>query len=479
MYFETESAIVVLLQKMNSFYGGIMKEKIKVLLITFTAVVVLLLLPGTAMTAHANGEKPLPDLNWFNVIFPADLTYDGNPKTVSVTTATELTGIGTITVAYYDSYDHQLTGPPVNPGTYFVGLFVTEGSTYAPLDSLLGSFVITGGSDTEDNTGTDTGEDTEISEPSLPVEAPYLMELYDSLFMAEALAERLNNGVTVIWDQGESLSYSILTLLQEMPNVSIRFITTSEGVDYDFTISGGRAFEFLEEGTAWYGPKCIQDAVNMRQLVGAMEFPELQLDFWGATPGSGVAGARAGQSVQLDQHAQLGVRAQVNEAVSSSLGIATIYNTDTSSTGNENGRGVAGVRPERNRSVVNEPVNPLSGNTYAASYEQSKVFWMLTAGLASAYGSDHYRSHRKKADRFLDKDATTPQNTVTTGTDQSAGAQTHNTIMGAEAGMAALSQGNDFVSAATEGLGLGSNAGTDGVGSFASIGGGNQRQETG
>ncbi|ETP73330.1 hypothetical protein UYO_0552 [Lachnospiraceae bacterium JC7] len=57
--------------------------------------------------------------------------------------------------------------------------------------------------------------------------------------------------------------------------------------------------------------------------------------------------------------------------------------------------------------------------------------------------------------------------------------QTHNTIMGAEVSMAALSAGNDFVGAATEGLALASNVGADGVSSFAQMGGGTLRQETG
>ncbi|MBP5199889.1 MAG: hypothetical protein J6Z82_04510 [Schwartzia sp.] len=57
--------------------------------------------------------------------------------------------------------------------------------------------------------------------------------------------------------------------------------------------------------------------------------------------------------------------------------------------------------------------------------------------------------------------------------------QTHNTVMGAEAAMAALSAGNDFIGNATEGLSLASNIGADGVSSFAQMGGGAMRQETG
>ncbi len=57
--------------------------------------------------------------------------------------------------------------------------------------------------------------------------------------------------------------------------------------------------------------------------------------------------------------------------------------------------------------------------------------------------------------------------------------QTHNTVMGAEVSMAALSAGNDFVGAATEGLALAANVGADGVSSYANMGGGSLRQETG
>ena len=69
--------------------------------------------------------------------------------------------------------------------------------------------------------------------------------------------------------------------------------------------------------------------------------------------------------------------------------------------------------------------------------------------------------------------------TAETGVGMTAQEQTHNTVMGAEVGMAALSAGNDFVGAATEGLSLASNVGADGVSSFAQMGGGSMRQETG
>ncbi|WP_027406220.1 autotransporter outer membrane beta-barrel domain-containing protein [Anaerovibrio sp. RM50] len=57
--------------------------------------------------------------------------------------------------------------------------------------------------------------------------------------------------------------------------------------------------------------------------------------------------------------------------------------------------------------------------------------------------------------------------------------QTHNTVMGAEVGMAALSAGNEYVGAATEGLAMAGNVGADGVATYANMGGGSMNVETG
>ncbi|ORT98848.1 Outer membrane autotransporter barrel domain protein [Anaerovibrio sp. JC8] len=68
---------------------------------------------------------------------------------------------------------------------------------------------------------------------------------------------------------------------------------------------------------------------------------------------------------------------------------------------------------------------------------------------------------------------------VFTALTQTAQAQTHNAVMGAEVGMAALSMGNDFIGTATEGLALAANTGSDGISSFAKAGGAAIQQETG
>ena len=57
--------------------------------------------------------------------------------------------------------------------------------------------------------------------------------------------------------------------------------------------------------------------------------------------------------------------------------------------------------------------------------------------------------------------------------------QTHNTVMGMEAGMAVLAAGNGFIGKAAEGLGDRANRGEDGISVFAAMGGGQSRYETG
>jgi len=64
-------------------------------------------------------------------------------------------------------------------------------------------------------------------------------------------------------------------------------------------------------------------------------------------------------------------------------------------------------------------------------------------------------------------------------TDKDSSDQSHNTVMGATASMAALSAGNDFVGSAVEGLGNSNNAGSDGLATYANLGGGSMNVETG
>ncbi|WP_027406107.1 autotransporter outer membrane beta-barrel domain-containing protein [Anaerovibrio sp. RM50] len=57
--------------------------------------------------------------------------------------------------------------------------------------------------------------------------------------------------------------------------------------------------------------------------------------------------------------------------------------------------------------------------------------------------------------------------------------RTHNTVMGAEATMTALSAGNDFIGSAVEGLANSNNTGSDGLATYANMGGGSMNVDTG
>ena len=57
--------------------------------------------------------------------------------------------------------------------------------------------------------------------------------------------------------------------------------------------------------------------------------------------------------------------------------------------------------------------------------------------------------------------------------------QTHNTVMAAEAAVLSINSGNDFINSATEGLAQKENVGTDGLATYAKIGGQSMKQDTG
>ena len=89
-------------------------------------------------------------------------------------------------------------------------------------------------------------------------------------------------------------------------------------------------------------------------------------------------------------------------------------------------------------------------------------------GTAADAGTDN------PAASFSGNDATTERTPIVTAQEQ-----THNTVMGMEANMAALAVGNEFIGKAVEGLADSGNRGADGISVFAAMGGGTSRRETG
>ncbi|MBO4701985.1 MAG: InlB B-repeat-containing protein [Lachnospiraceae bacterium] len=78
------------------------------------------------------------------VVSTTDKIYDGNASAVSVSVATDVSGIGTPVVEYYDDKGNKLDSTPIQPGLYKVKLIIPEGIDYnaANLEDPLWNFTI-------------------------------------------------------------------------------------------------------------------------------------------------------------------------------------------------------------------------------------------------------------------------------------------------------------------------------------------------
>ncbi|MCI7766579.1 MAG: hypothetical protein MSJ26_01165, partial [Oscillospiraceae bacterium] len=84
----------------------------------------------------------------FTFAAPTDHAYDGSAKTATITAKSGITGIGTITVKYYDAAGNKLDSAPIDLGTYTVKIDVTAGTNYAAATDLTAdtwTFTITSG----------------------------------------------------------------------------------------------------------------------------------------------------------------------------------------------------------------------------------------------------------------------------------------------------------------------------------------------
>ena len=97
---------------------------------------------GSADTAYTI-EKATPKADDFSGAFPDGAIYDGTAKTAFIEAKSGIVGMGEITVKYYDANGSQLTGAPINAGTYTVKIDVAEGDNYEAVTDLeIGSFTI-------------------------------------------------------------------------------------------------------------------------------------------------------------------------------------------------------------------------------------------------------------------------------------------------------------------------------------------------
>ncbi len=139
--------------------------------------------------------------------------------------------------------------------------------------------------------------------------------------------------------------------------------------------------------------------------------------------------------------------------------------------------------------VITKAENAAAANTIAINYDPTLAAGETvtkTNALVATVGEKNTATFKGAAREiagvsYLPTIETTDggQNWFITGVSKSAGKGSHSTVMGMTAGMAALAAGTAFISDATDGLGLAANTGKDGVSTFARLGGGSIRQETG
>lgn len=94
---------------------------------------------GQTASVEYTIEKAAPKAEDFNITKPGNLTYDGTPKTATVTSTKN--GMGAVTVKYYQ--DDKPVEKPTNAGKYIVKISVKEGTNYnAAADLTVGTLVI-------------------------------------------------------------------------------------------------------------------------------------------------------------------------------------------------------------------------------------------------------------------------------------------------------------------------------------------------
>lgn len=84
-------------------------------------------------------DSNYPSAADFDFIPPTNLTYDGNQKTATVKAKDSITGMGAVTIKYFDSTGNQLETAPTDVGPYTVKIDVKEGYLYTAATDLTGA----------------------------------------------------------------------------------------------------------------------------------------------------------------------------------------------------------------------------------------------------------------------------------------------------------------------------------------------------
>lgn len=91
---------------------------------------------GKDATLYLEIQKLGLSADMFCFMPPDSLIYDGAEKTATIEPAPHVTGVGEITVKYYDADGGLINGAPVTPGTYTVKVDVRESALYGAAENI-------------------------------------------------------------------------------------------------------------------------------------------------------------------------------------------------------------------------------------------------------------------------------------------------------------------------------------------------------
>lgn len=256
------------------------------------------------------GKKALTAAD-FDVTLPADRTFDNTAKAASVTAKSS--GVGEITVKYYDESGNLLTSAPVSAGTYTFKIDAAEGSNYKAVSGLTADswkFTIEkAGAETLPDTGVSyrwsTDKDITVSVAGLPEnmgQVTVVRTKKDGTISAgiipgscysdgkftfhlgpntvDDIGKTGSFTVTLAADNYESVTFTVKITLTDKDNqdapdpAAFDIVFTNDGSELTAAIKTGlKGVEYSFDGTTWSGVNTTTVA-HLKYVTAYLRFKE-------------------------------------------------------------------------------------------------------------------------------------------------------------------------------------------------------------
>ena len=256
------------------------------------------------------GKKALTAAD-FDVTLPADRTFDNTAKAASVTAKSS--GVGEITVKYYDESGNLLTSSPFSAGTYTFKIDAAEGSNYKAVSGLTADswkFTIEkAGAETLPDTGVSyrwsTDKDITVSVAGLPEnmgQVTVVRTKKDGTISAgiipgscysdgkftfhlgpntvDDIGKTGSFTVTLAADNYESVTFTVKITLTDKDNqdapdpAAFDIVFTNDGSELTAAIKTGlKGVEYSFDGTTWSGVNTTTVA-HLKDVTAYLRFKE-------------------------------------------------------------------------------------------------------------------------------------------------------------------------------------------------------------